>query len=125
MPLSFFRIFILLSVAIPAAGQSIVLPKSLLLQRTIGKGGQDELLSMTTNWKGDIAAVGNAARGVEGGQDICFFAFDSQLSPLIERHIGRNGDDGVGQICTLPNGYYLIAGYSSRPTGRSKSRFPK
>ena len=105
-----------------AAGQSLVLPKTPLLQRTTGGKGQDELLSLTTNWRGDIAAVGNAARGSEGGQDISFIAFDAQLNKLVERHIGRQGDDGVGQIAALPDGRYLLAGYSTRPAGRAKSR---
>jgi Caspase domain len=102
--------------------QPITLPKTPIEQRTTGAGGQDELLSLTTNWRGDIAALGNAARGKEGGQDISFVVFDAQLSLLVERHIGRKGDDGAGQIATLPDGRYVVAGYSTRPGGRNASR---
>lgn len=111
-----------LCLAAPAAGQSVILPQTPLLQRTTGAGGQDELLSLTTNWRGDIATVGNAARGSQGGQDISFVAFDAQLNPLVERHIGRQGDDGAGQIAALTDGRYLLAGYSTRPSGRNKTR---
>jgi hypothetical protein len=105
-----------------AVGQSFVLPKSPLQQRTTGAGGQDELLSLTTNWRGDIAAIGNATKGKEGGQDISLVIFDRHLTPVIERHIGRRGDDGAGQIAVLPDGRYIIAGYSTKPSGRNKTR---
>lgn len=88
----------------------------------MGTGGHDELLSFTVNWRGDIAAIGNTERGSQGGQDISFIAFDAQLNKVLERHIGRKGDDGAGQIATLPDGRYLVAGYSSSPGGRAKAR---
>jgi hypothetical protein len=122
MLFQFFRIALLLCLAISSTGQSVVLPKSPLQQRTTGASGQDELSSLTTNWRGDIAAIGNAARGMQGGQDISFVVFDAQLNLLVERHIGRKGDDGVGQISTLPDGRYLVAGYSTQPGGRTKTR---
>jgi hypothetical protein len=113
--------YLLLFLAVSAAGQSVVLPPKPLQQRIVGTGGHDELISLTTNWRGDIAAVGNAANGSQGGQDISFVVFDAQLNPLVQRHIGRKGEDGAGQIATLPDGRYLLAGYSTRPGGRSKT----
>lgn len=113
---------IALCLAAPAAGQSFDLPEELVQQRITGSGGQDELVSLAVNWRGDIAAVGNAGRGEQGGQDISFVAFDAQLNKLVERHIGRQGDDGAGQIAALPDGRYLVVGYSTRPSGRNTSR---
>jgi hypothetical protein len=115
-----FRILLLLSMSVAATGQSVVLPKSPLQHRTTGSSGQDELLSATVNWRGDIATVGNASRGTQGGQDIHFVTFDAQLNVLVKRHIGRNGDDGAAQIATLPDGRYLVAGFSEKPSGRNK-----
>lgn len=108
--------------AASAAGQSFVLPPEPVHQRIVGAGGQDELSSLTANWRGDIAAIGNAARGGQGGQDIIFVTFDAQLNKVVERHLGRQGDDGAGQIAVLPDGRYLVAGFSSRPPGRNKTR---
>jgi Caspase domain len=112
---------ILLGFAHALAGQNFNLPKESIAQRTSGAGGQDDLISFTTNWKGDIAAIGNAGRGEAGSQDMTFLAFDAQLNKLVERHIGRNGEDGAGQIISLPDGHYLLAGYSSKPIGKSSS----
>ena len=108
--------------AAPAAGQLLVLPQAPLQQRRTTAEGPDELLSLAVNWRGDIAAVGNKTKGNQGGQDIGFVAFDAQLNKMVERHIGRKNDDGAGQIATLPDGRYLVAGYSSNPGGRAKSR---
>ncbi|GAB4497746.1 MAG: hypothetical protein OHK0019_31910 [Saprospiraceae bacterium] len=117
-----FQIFFALFLGAPIAGQSLVLPKQPLQQRLTGAGGQDELISLAVNWRGDIAAIGNAARGEQGGQDISFVVFDAQLNKTVERHLGRQGDDGVGQIAVLPDGRYLVAGFSTRPAGRNKTR---
>lgn len=92
------------------------------MQRFPGQAGQNELLSLTFNWRGELAAIGNSARGSQGGQDISFVVFDAQLNKIIERHIGRSADDGAGQIAALPDGRYLVAGYSTRPGGRAKTR---
>ena len=118
----FLPIFLLHCLADSAVGQSLVLPTAPLQQRTMGAGGQDELISVTYNWRGDIAAIGNAARGENGGQDISLIAYDAQLNKLLERHIGRKGDEGAGQIAALPDGRYLVAGFSSTPGGRTKTR---
>jgi hypothetical protein len=108
--------------ALNAAGQSDILADKPILQRTVGSGGQDELFSATVNWRGDIATVGNAGKGSNGGQDILFANFDAQLNPILERHIGRRGEDGAGQIAALPDGRYLLVGYSTRPEGKGKVR---
>ncbi len=108
--------------SVSAAGQRLELPKEPLQQRTTGASGQDELVSLTTNWRGDVATVGNAAKGKEGGQDILLAIFDTHLSPLVVRHIGRQEDDGAHQIAVLPDGRYIVAGYSTRPMNRSKTR---
>lgn len=117
-----FQSLFALCLAATATGQSLDLPKEPLQNRTIGAGGQDELLSLAINWRGDLATVGNAARGEQGGQDISFAAFDAQLNKIVERHLGRQGDDGAGQIVVLPDGRYLVAGFSTRPAGRNKTR---
>lgn len=104
------------------SGQTVSLSDSPLLQRTTGAGGQDELLSLACNWRGDIAAVGNAARGNEGGQDILLTVYDAQVNKLFERHIGRKADDGAAQITILPDGRYLLAGFSTRPFGPQKTK---
>jgi hypothetical protein len=103
-------------------GQSVSLSDQPVLQRTTGAGGQDELVSLVCNWRGDIAALGNAARGQEGGQDILFVVHDAQMNKLFERHIGRKSDDGAGQITLLPDGRYLLAGFSTRPSGKQKTK---
>lgn len=117
-----FQTFFAFCFATPAAGQSLVLPEQPLQQHLTGAGGQDELLSLVVNWRGDIAAVGNAARGEQGGQDISFVAFNAQMNKIVERQLGRQGDDGAGQIAVLPDGRYLVAGFSTRPAGRNKTR---
>ena len=122
-----YRTILIYAVCIPclaasAAGQSLVLPKAPILQRFPGQAGQNELLSFAFNWRGELAAIGNAARGSQGEQDISFVVFDGQLNKMIERHIGRAADDGAGQIAALPDGRYLVAGYSTRPGGRAKTR---
>ncbi len=107
-------------VAHVAAGQSRILPHQPLLERLIGSSGQEEFRSAVVNWRGDIAAVGNASPGKEGGQDILLAIFDAQLNLLTERYIGRPADDGVHQINVLPDGRYVIAGYSVKPSTRSR-----
>lgn len=104
------------------AGQSLVLPAKPLQQRYTGSAGQDELVSACTNWRGDIACAGNAAKGNNGGQDMSLALFDSRLGVLVERHIGRKNDDGAHQIIALPDGRYLLAGYSVQPGGKPKVR---
>jgi hypothetical protein len=104
------------------SGQSFDLPKDFSQQRNGSDKGPDEYVSLTFNWRGDIAAAGNAARGDQGGQDIGLALYDAQLNRITERHIGRQGDDGIGQIATLPDGRYILAGYSSKPSGRTKTR---
>ncbi len=118
----FFSVLYCSCLVTVVAGQSLVLPAKPLQQRYIGSAGQDELVSACTNWRGDIASVGNAAKGDNGGQDISLALFDSRLGLLTERHIGRKGDDGAHQIITLPDGRYLLAGYSEKPGGKSKVR---
>jgi Caspase domain len=107
---------------VSTTGQSVVLPQNPLSQRILGRAGEDELSSLTVNWRGDIAAVGNAAKGSQGGNDISFVVFDAQLNKIVNRHIGRQGDDGAGQIAVLPDGRYVVAGFSTRPGGRSKTK---
>ncbi|MBX2892948.1 MAG: caspase family protein [Saprospiraceae bacterium] len=104
------------------AGQSLILPKEPLQQRFIGTAGQDELRTLAINWRGDIAAAGNTNRGSQGGEDIVFVAFDAQLNKIVERHIGRQNDDGCGQIAVLPDGRYVLAGYSTTPSSRHKTK---
>jgi Caspase domain len=116
------NILVFLCLADSVAGQSVLLPEAPLLQRFIGAGGQDDLFSATCNWKGDIAAVGNSSRGSNGGQDIKFVVFDAQMNTLFERQIGRNNDDGASKIATLPDGRYVLAGFSTQPSGKSKLR---
>lgn len=104
-----------------AVGQSRLLPSEPLQERFIGASGQEDFRSATTNWRGDLAAVGNASPGQEGGQDILLAIFDAQLNRLTERHIGRQADDGAHHIAALPDGRYAIAGYSTTPPRRNRA----
>lgn len=104
------------------AGQSLVLPEDPIQQWLIGAAGQDELVSIAVNWRGDLAAIGNTTRGAQGGQDLVFATFDAQLNVDKERHIGRSGEDGVGKIAVLPDGRYVVVGYSTRPSGAVSAR---
>ncbi|MBK9337883.1 MAG: hypothetical protein IPM98_15590 [Lewinellaceae bacterium] len=108
--------------ATSAAGRSLVLPQEPIQQRFTGTAGQDELRTLAINWRGDIAAAGNTTRGSQGGEDIAFVAFDAQLNKIVERHIGRQGNDGCGQIAVLPDGRYVLAGYSTAPDSLHKPK---
>jgi hypothetical protein len=108
--------------ALRLGGQSYKFPPAPLEQRLTGARGQDDLCSFAINWRGEIAAIGNATKGDQGGQDISFVVFDAALNKTVERHIGRKNDDGAGQIAVLPDGRYLVAGYSVKPGGRAKTR---
>lgn len=122
MPLYLYLFVILICLGPVAAGQDFALPKDFTQQRSGSDKGPDEYASLAVNWRGDMAAIGNAARGDQGGQDIGLALYDAHLNKIVERHIGRQGDDGVGQIATLPDGRYILAGYSSKPPGRTKTR---
>lgn len=102
-------------------GQSFNLSKEILQQRNGSDKGPDDYASLTVNWRGDIAAIGNVTRGDQGGQDIGLAIYDAQLNKITERHIGRQGEDGAGQIAALPDGRYILVGYSSKPV-RAKTR---
>ena len=104
------------------AGQSLVLPEDPIQQRLIGAAGQDELVAVAVNWRGDLAAIGNTTRGTQGGQDLVFATFDAQLNEDKVRHIGRPGQDGAGKIAVLPDGRYVVVGYSTRPDGAVPAR---
>ncbi len=118
--LSYIWLWCFCLVAYVAAGQSRLLPADPLQERLIGNAGQEEFHAAVVNWRGDIATVGTASPGREGGQDILLAIFDAQLNLLVERHIGRSGDDGAYSISTLPDGRYIIAGYSTAPNREGK-----
>ncbi|MFN4080395.1 MAG: caspase family protein [Saprospiraceae bacterium] len=112
-----------LSCAAPALrAQSLGLSDTPPHERLTGSGGQDVFRSLACNWRGDIAAVGSASRGAQGGEDALLVIFDAQLNRITERHIGRQGDDAANSIVALPDGRYLLAGYSSYPGARSTQR---
>lgn len=77
---------------------------------------------MAENYRGEVAAVGRAARGENGGTDIFFLLTDKELGIKTQRYIGRNADDGAGHISAGLDGRWLIAGYSERPAGSDRAR---
>lgn len=114
-------------IALPSAyptvqAQSLNLTDAPPQERLVGSGGQDVFRALTCNWRGDIAAAGSASRGSQGGADALLVLFDAQLNRITERHIGRQGDDAANGIVSLPDGRYLLVGYSSHPGARSVQR---
>lgn len=96
------------------------LPDEPILEKLFGKSGQDVIVDMLENWQGDVAAVGTSTRGENGGEDIYLLLLDKKLNLKQERYIGRDEDDGANAIGMAADGRYLVAGYSTMPSGKSK-----
>jgi Caspase domain len=110
------------SVGLPLNAQDIDLPKAPLRETMIGAPGREWINTMSVNWQGQVAAAGVVGKGDNGGDDVYFLTFDDELKRRYERHVGRSGDDGANHITASPEGYYLIAGYSTTPGNRKNSR---
>jgi Caspase domain len=98
--------------------QRIELPKEPLRETMIGAPGREWINALSVNWQGQIAAAGVAGRSDNGGDDVYFLTFDDHLKRRHERRIGRSGDDGANHVTASPEGYYLLAGYSTTPGNR-------
>jgi hypothetical protein len=113
-----FVVIVSLFVAMRLHSQEILLPKEPLQQNDAV--GQIDLLSAAVNWRGELVAAGNFYRDADYGQNIAFVKFDSLLGTPIKRDLGRKNEDGAGQIAVLPDGRYVIVGYSTKPTKGDK-----
>lgn len=110
-----------LLVIIPfAKGQR--LPEEPLAEVQTGQGGEDIAEAIAENWRGDLAIAGYTSRGENGGSDIYLLLTDKELKQKKERYIGRDGDDGAHDISVALDGRWLVAGYSSQPSPKSRSR---
>ncbi len=98
------------------------LPNEPVLEKLFGKSGQDVLVDLVENRQSEIAAVGTTSRGTNGGADIYWLLLDKNLQLQQERYIGRDGDDGANAMSLAADGRYLVAGYSTLPSGKSKVR---
>ena len=98
------------------------LPNEPVLEKLFGKSGQDVLTDLVENGQEELAAVGTSSRGTNGGSDIYWVLLDKKLQLKQERYIGRDGDDGAHAIHLAADGRYLVAGYSTMPSGKSRLR---
>lgn len=96
-----------------------------LIEHLYGRSGQDRLVSLTENWEGTIAAVGqtNQSNGASKGSNIYLLLLDEKLKRKAEFYIGRNGDDAATRIRQDLDGTYLITGYSETPNDNYKKRY--
>lgn len=110
----------LLSVAwVTARAQAFRLPAEPVREASFGRGGQERIVSLAQQADGVIAAAGTASRGQNGGEDALLLLLREDLTPVAQREIGRDGDDGARQLRCRPEGGYLLAGYSSEPSAPS------
>lgn len=116
----FYPITLALFLLLPLSLYAQRLEEEPIIERLYGRSGQDQLFSLTENWEGNIAAVGQSNRGTYGGTDIYLLLLDDQLKRKSEFYLGRNGDDGAYRIRQDLDGRYLIAGYSETPSGSGK-----
>ncbi|NUQ23845.1 MAG: caspase family protein [Saprospiraceae bacterium] len=98
------------------------LPEEPLAEIQTGQSGEDIAEDMAENWRGDLAVVGSTSRGENGGSDIFFLLTDKELKQKKERYIGRDGDDGARDISVALDGRWLVAGYSTQPAKKSRTR---
>lgn len=87
-----------------------------------GKPGSDAIFSMAENHLNEVAAVGQAAKGENGGSDIFFLLLDKDLKTKAQRYIGRSSNDGANHVAAGMDGRWLVAGYSEQPSGGSPAR---
>lgn len=98
------------------------LPNEPLLEKLFGKSGQDVITDVVENGQRQLAAIGTSSRGSNGGEDIYLLLLDEKLNLKQENYIGRDGDDGANGISLAADGRYLVAGYSTMPSGKSRIR---
>jgi hypothetical protein len=105
-----------------ARAQAFRLPAEPAREALFGRGGQERIASLAQQTNGVIAAVGTASRGQNGGEDALLLLLREDLTPLAQREIGRDGDDGGRQLRCRPEGGYLLAGYSGEPSAPSPKK---
>ncbi|MBK9488162.1 MAG: hypothetical protein IPO07_04700 [Haliscomenobacter sp.] len=75
----FYPIALALFLLLPLSLYAQRLEEEPIIERLYGRSGQDRLFSLTENWEGNIAAVGQSNRGTYGGTDIYLLLLDEQL----------------------------------------------
>ncbi|MEL7119055.1 MAG: caspase family protein [Bacteroidota bacterium] len=107
---------IVLSLAwiLPFVAVAQKLPDKLLKEALFGRFGQEEVTDLVQH-NTMIAAVGSSTSSKNGGRDVYLIMMDEALNMKYERYIGRDGDDAANAIVVTANGYYAVAGYSTKP----------
>lgn len=106
-----------------AQSQAFRLPDAPNDEAIFGEGAREQIVSLAQDERGIVAAVGATSRGTNGGTDIYLLLVNPHdLSPWRERYIGRDGEDAAHRVRHRPEGGFLVAGYSERPSSRSPRR---
>lgn len=103
------------SLAVCLTAQQLKLPEVPIRQALAGNSGHDEVRCLAINPQGLAVVAGESRDGPNGGKDMFFAVFDNKLNAFFERRIGRSSDDGAFALTVLPDGQYLLAGYSEMP----------
>lgn len=117
---SFITAVVFVCFFFPLGVYSQRLPDVPLVEQFFGKSGQDKIVDLACAPNGQLVAAGISSKGNNGGDDILWAVLDKELKVVFSKFIGRNNDDGVNSINKTPDGLFLMAGYSTMPTGKSK-----
>ncbi|NUO02349.1 MAG: hypothetical protein HUU01_17220, partial [Saprospiraceae bacterium] len=102
--------------------QAQYLSEQPIREQLTGGGGEEKINCLSENWQGMLAATGTASKGDNGGSDIYLLLTDKNLNSGRERHIGRSGDDGAYHIRQIPDGRWIVSGYSEKPAKKARSQ---